>query len=97
MIVCQCQKISDHDIHDAIDWMRSSDSETLITPGKIYRVLGKVADCGGCMTLFLDTMRNNPNLKISLELHNLKGFPREDSKHAGQQQSHRLPQSRIEK
>ncbi|MCY4304687.1 MAG: (2Fe-2S)-binding protein [Aestuariivita sp.] len=92
MIVCQCQKISDHDIHYAIDWMRASDSETLITPGKVYRVLGKAADCGSCMTLFLDTMRNNPNLEIPLNLCNIKKMTRKDGKHARQKKSHRLPQ-----
>lgn len=50
--------IADHDIRAAVDWMRASDPSTIITPGKIYRALGKKADCGGCMPLFLDTMRN---------------------------------------
>ena len=57
MIVCHCQRISDTDIHAAIDWMRASDAHTIITPGKIYHALGKRPDCGGCMPLFLDTMR----------------------------------------
>ncbi len=57
MIVCHCQNISDHDIRSAVDWMRASDPETIITPGKIYHALGKRADCGGCMPLILDTMR----------------------------------------
>ncbi|WP_299555347.1 bacterioferritin-associated ferredoxin [uncultured Tateyamaria sp.] len=64
MIICHCQTITDHDIHAAIDWMRAADPETLITPGKVYRALGKAADCGGCVPLFLGTMRENPNLKI---------------------------------
>lgn len=57
MIVCHCQSISDHDIRAAVDWMRAADADTIITPGKIYHALGKRADCGGCMPLFLDTMR----------------------------------------
>jgi bacterioferritin-associated ferredoxin len=57
MIVCHCQSISDHDIRSAIGWMRASDPDTVITSGRIYRALGKRADCGGCMPLFLDTMR----------------------------------------
>ncbi len=60
MIVCHCTNISDHDIRAAVDWMRAADPETIITPGKIYRALGQRADCGGCMPLFLDTMRNCP-------------------------------------
>lgn len=64
MIVCHCQSISDHDIRAAVDWMRASDPQTLITPGKIYRALGKRADCGGCMPLFLSTMEAAPNLRV---------------------------------
>lgn len=64
MIICHCQTISDHDIRAAVDWMRASDPQTLITPGKVYRALGKRADCGGCLPLFLDTMRNTPAFRI---------------------------------
>lgn len=64
MIVCHCQSISDHDIRAAVDWMRASDPDTVITPGKIYHALGKRADCGGCMPLFLDTMRTNRNFSV---------------------------------
>ena len=72
MIVCQCQHISDHDIHAAINWMRAADDKTIITPGKVYRALGKAADCGGCMPLFLSTMRNNDNTEVPMQLRNLK-------------------------
>lgn len=64
MIVCHCQSITDHDIRSAVDWMRAADPDTVITPGKIYHALGKRADCGGCMTLFLDTMRSNRNFHV---------------------------------
>lgn len=64
MIVCHCQSISDHDIRAAVDWMRAADPETIITPGKIYHALGKRADCGGCMPLFLSTMRSNANFGV---------------------------------
>ncbi|WP_434287692.1 (2Fe-2S)-binding protein [Celeribacter sp. SCSIO 80788] len=72
MIVCSCNSISDRDIHAAIDWMRASDPETIITPGKIYHALGKKPDCGGCMSLFLSTMRENDNLVVPAELRGLK-------------------------
>lgn len=58
MIVCSCMNITDHEIRAAVDWMRASDPSTIITPGKVYHALGKKADCGGCMPLLLDTMRN---------------------------------------
>ena len=64
MIVCHCMNISDHEIHAAIDWMRASDPSALINPGKVYHALGKAADCGGCMPLFLDTMRGAPGFVI---------------------------------
>lgn len=64
MIVCHCMNITDHDIHAAIDWMRAADPDTIISPGRIYHALGKSAECGGCMPLFLDTMRRNGNLKV---------------------------------
>jgi len=65
MIICHCQNITDRDIDAAIDWMRASDAEVLITPGKVYRALGKKADCGGCLPLFLGTMRRNDNLRVA--------------------------------
>ncbi|MCU0903591.1 MAG: (2Fe-2S)-binding protein [Tabrizicola sp.] len=64
MIVCHCQSISDHDIRAAVDWMRASDPQALVTPGKVYRALGKRADCGGCLPLFLDTLRKTPAFRI---------------------------------
>jgi bacterioferritin-associated ferredoxin len=64
MIICHCQSITDHDIRAAVDWMRASDADTVITPGKIYHALGKRADCGGCMPLFLNTMRANENFRV---------------------------------
>ena len=64
MIVCHCQSITDRDIRAAVDWMRAADPATLITPGKVYRALGKRADCGGCMPLFLDTLRQTPAFRI---------------------------------
>ena len=56
MIVCHCTRISDTDIRAAIDWMRASDPDTIITPGKIYRALGKAPDCGGCLPVFMGVM-----------------------------------------
>ncbi len=57
MIVCHCMQISDRDIRACVAWMRASDPDTIITAGKIYRALDKRADCGGCMKLFVSTMR----------------------------------------
>ncbi|MBO9397894.1 (2Fe-2S)-binding protein [Shimia sp. R9_2] len=72
MIICHCMNISDQEIHAAIDWMRASDPAALINPGKVYHALGKAADCGGCMPLFLDTMRKNDNLSVPAHLCGLR-------------------------
>ena len=72
MIVCHCTNITDHDIHTAIDWMRAADPDTIITPRKVYRALGKAADCGGCIALFVDTMRGNANLEVPMHLRGLR-------------------------
>ncbi|KAB2884388.1 MAG: (2Fe-2S)-binding protein [Albidovulum sp.] len=72
MIICHCQRISDRDIHAAINWMRAADPAVVITPGRIYRALGKSADCGGCVRLFVQSMRGNPNIAVPVELRGLR-------------------------
>jgi bacterioferritin-associated ferredoxin len=62
MIVCSCAHITDRDILSAIAWMRAADPHTLITPGKVYRALGKTAACGGCVRLFVANMRSSAKL-----------------------------------
>jgi bacterioferritin-associated ferredoxin len=92
MIVCHCTNISDHDIRAAIDWMRNADPETIITPGKIYHALGKTADCGGCMPLFLDTMRSSSKLEVPAQLTNLRAASIREKSNEGRRQGHRLSQ-----
>jgi len=82
MIVCSCTGVTDRDIREAIAWMRASDPYTLITPGKIYRALGKSVECGGCIRLFVDKMRNDDNLAVPTELRGLRGLPAR--KHLGE-------------
>jgi bacterioferritin-associated ferredoxin len=72
MIVCSCTVLTDRDIHEAIAWMRASDPYTLITPGKIYRALGKGVECGGCMRLVVQQMRCDANLAIHAEPRSLR-------------------------
>ncbi len=67
MIVCSCTGVTDRDIRQAIAWMRAADPYTLITPGKIFRALGKAADCGGCIRLFVERMRADVNLAVPVE------------------------------
>jgi bacterioferritin-associated ferredoxin len=77
MIVCSCLHVTDRDIHAAIDWMRASDPQALITPGKVYRALGKSPDCGGCIRLFVAEMRSNARLQVSVEPTEPRAVPAE--------------------
>ncbi|MFD1796366.1 (2Fe-2S)-binding protein [Paracoccus aurantiacus] len=67
MIVCHCNQITDHDIRAAVGWMRASDPDTIVTPGKVYHALGKRADCGGCMKLFVAEMRAAEGFAVGKE------------------------------
>jgi len=78
MIVCHCHGITDHDIRAAVDWMRASDADTIITPGKVYRALGKRADCGGCLPLVLDTMTSCATLEVPINLRGLRRSSQRD-------------------
>ena len=96
MIICHCTHITDHDINAAIDWMRAADPQVIITPGKIYRSLGKAADCGGCMPIFLDTMRRNDKLCVPADLRNLRSSKKvsgsKEAPHEGRPEGYRLSQ-----
>ncbi|RBI86151.1 (2Fe-2S)-binding protein [Rhodosalinus halophilus] len=73
MIVCHCMNISEDEIRRAVDWMRASDPDTIVTPGKVYRALGKKADCGGCLPLFMNTLESHPGTGVPAELCDLQG------------------------
>ena len=72
MMICHCMSITDHDIRRAVDWMRASDQHTVITPGKVYRALGKRADCGGCLPRFIDTLKECDRFEVPMELRGLR-------------------------
>jgi bacterioferritin-associated ferredoxin len=97
MIICHCQQISDHDINAAIDWMRASDDKTIITPGKVYRALGKAPDCGGCMPLFLSTMRINDNVEVPMQPPVLTGIATQEKPNDRRQESNSIPKRRTAK
>jgi bacterioferritin-associated ferredoxin len=83
MIVCHCVNITDRDIRAAVDWMRAADPDTIITPGKIYRALRKRADCGGCLPLLLDTMRQCETFSVPIELRGLRHAAKTGKRHEG--------------
>ncbi|MFO7758691.1 MAG: (2Fe-2S)-binding protein [Roseovarius sp.] len=93
MMVCHCMAIADTDIHRAVDWMRAADPDTVITPGKIYHALGKRPDCGGCLPLFVDTMRKADTLAVPMTLRGLRRAATQGDTDEGRQTGHRLSQS----
>ena len=60
MIICSCAVISSDDIDRAVAWMRAADPQVMVTPGKVYRALGKKAVCGGCARLFVAAVHSAP-------------------------------------
>lgn len=54
MIICSCALITSDDIDRAVEWMRASDPTVRVTPGKIYRALGKQPDCGSCLERMIE-------------------------------------------
>lgn len=90
MIICHCMSITDRDIRAAIDWMRAADRDTLITPGKVYRALGKKADCGGCLPLFLDTMHKCDSFVIPMQERRGRRPKPEGDSDEGRREGHRL-------
>jgi len=51
MIVCSCTMITSKDIAEAVVALRTEDPFVVLTPGLIYRHLGKRPSCGGCLPL----------------------------------------------
>jgi bacterioferritin-associated ferredoxin len=90
MIICHCMSISDNEIRAAVDWMRASDPDTLITPGKVYRALGKRAECGGCLPLFLETMSNCGSFEVPEGLRGLRRARSMGVTHEGRPEGHRV-------
>ncbi|MCL4188857.1 MAG: (2Fe-2S)-binding protein [Rhodobacteraceae bacterium] len=95
MIVCHCMVISEADIRGAIDWMRAADPEVIITPNRVYRALGKRADCGGCLPLFVASMAKCDSYGVPLNLRGLGRAKPEDRTGEGRCQGHRVSQRRA--
>lgn len=100
MIVCHCTGVTDRDIRAAVAWMRAADADSIITPGRIYHALGHRADCGGCMKLFVSTMRNAEGFAVQDQtgdvpaiLRSLRagcGNDMQRTAHEGRQEGHRI-------
>lgn len=92
MIVCHCHGISDTDIRGAVNWMRAADPETIITPGKVYRALGRRADCGGCLPLFMAQMETCDTFEVPTNLRGLRRVSGQEGRHEGRGKGHRVSQ-----
>jgi bacterioferritin-associated ferredoxin len=56
MIVCSCTMITAKDIAEAVAALRTKDPLVVLTPGLIYRELGKRPSCGSCLPLITKLM-----------------------------------------
>jgi len=56
MIVCSCTMITAQDIAEAVVELRTEDPLVVLTPGLIYRRLGKRPSCGNCLPLITKLM-----------------------------------------
>ncbi len=56
MIVCSCSMITSKDIAEAVAAIRTAQPFVVLTPGLIYRHLGKRPSCGNCLPLITKLM-----------------------------------------
>ena len=56
MIVCSCTTITSKDVAEAVSALRTEDPLVVLTPGLIYRWLGKRPSCGSCLPLIAKLM-----------------------------------------
>lgn len=95
MLICSCAVISDHDVRSAVRWMRKSDPLSVVTPGKVYRALGKSPDCGGCIQHFVAAIQVEMPSDLPAELTGLRHQNEGNAGHEGQRKGHRVSQSRA--
>ena len=93
MLICSCSVISDRDIRSAVAWMRASDPLCFITPGKVYRALGKQPDCGGCARHFVAAIERQVKTEATELCSNMPATQpqRGTVSDEGQRESYRLP------
>ncbi len=56
MIVCSCTLITAEDVEETVVALRTRDPFVVLTPGLIYRHLGKRPSCGDCLPLITKLM-----------------------------------------
>jgi bacterioferritin-associated ferredoxin len=95
MILCACTGITDTQVRAAVEWMRAADPHVLVTPGKVYRALGRRPDCGGCLPLFLSTLAGCEGYGVPINLRGLTRAARQDKHDEGRPEGHRIPERRA--
>lgn len=51
MIICSCNRITDHDLRSAMREILGKDAHVIITPGRIVHKLGHKLECARCAAL----------------------------------------------
>lgn len=76
MIICHCNVLTEATINETIDGLIGDDPYQLITPGGVYRQLGKTGKCCGCFPRVVglivarleEFQTRKPHLNISASL-----------------------------
>ena len=50
MIVCSCNCINHHQIHNAVDDIVLAEPAQVLTPARIYKQIGSRPKCGSCLS-----------------------------------------------
>ena len=58
MIVCSCAFISDSELKRIADEIKNNPSKGVVTPGAVFRQLGKRPQCGGCFPLVVQIIHH---------------------------------------
>ena len=87
MIVCSCTLITSKDIAEAVASLRTNDPFVVLTPGLIYRHLGKRPSCGNCLPLITKLMvaydEDGPSSAASVPGHSRSPSPRDENGYDG--------------
>ena len=54
MIICSCNVISHREIEAAVEELVASDANVVVTPGMVYRAMGRRPKCGTCFQAVVD-------------------------------------------
>jgi len=58
MLVCSCNRLTDHALGEAAQRLASAPSRRIVTPGAVFRECGARPRCGGCFPLVIEITHN---------------------------------------